>query len=73
MSSEHSVTEFCFVSYFLFSQNSCGRCAIPDDDVDEEEVDLKVEDGENKKEEDDDHMWAPCGHDWYCVISDCSE
>ena len=27
MSSEHSVKEFSFISYFLFSYNSCDRCA----------------------------------------------
>ena len=29
---------------------------FPDDDVDEDKVGLKVEDGEKKKEEDDDNM-----------------
>ena len=27
MSSEQSVKEFSFISYFLFSHNSCDRCA----------------------------------------------
>ena len=56
MSSEQSVKEFSFISYFLFSHNSYNRCAIPDDDVDEDKVGLKVEDGEEKKEEDDDDL-----------------
>ena len=43
--------------YFLLSyHNSYDRCAIPDDNVDEEKVDPKVEDGENKKEEDDNDL-----------------
>ena len=54
MSSEHSVKELSLISYFLFSHNSCDRCAIPDNDVDEDKVGLKVDDGEEKKEEDDD-------------------
>ena len=49
MSSEQSVKEFSFVSYFIFSHNSCDRCAIPDDDVDADKVGLKVEDGEENK------------------------
>ena len=56
MSSEHSVKEFSFVYYFLFSHNSYDRCAIPDDDVDEDKVNLKVEDREEKKEEDNDDL-----------------
>ena len=56
MSSELSVKEFSFISYFLFSHNSCDRCAIPDDDVDEEKVGLKVEDREENKEEDNDYL-----------------
>ena len=36
---------------FLFSHHSCNRCAIPDNNVNEEKVGLKVEDGEDKKEE----------------------
>ena len=56
MSSELSVKEFSFIFHFLFSHNSCDRCAIPDDDVDEDKVGLKVEDGEDKKEEDDDDL-----------------
>ena len=56
MPSELSVKEFSFVSYFLFSYNSCDRCTIPDDDVDEDKVGLKVEDGEEKKEEDNDDL-----------------
>ena len=51
MSSEQSVKEFSFIFYFLFSHNSCDRCAIPDTDVDEDKVGLKVEDGEEKKED----------------------
>ena len=56
MSSEHSIKEFSFIYYFSFSHNSCNRCEIPDDDVDEENVGLKVEDGEDKKEQDDNDM-----------------
>ena len=56
MPSELSVKEFSFISYFLFYHNSCDRCAIPDDDVDEDKVGLKVEDGEEKKEEDNDDL-----------------
>ena len=56
MSSELIVKEFSFISYFLFSHNSCNRCAIPDDNVDEEKVGLKVEDGEENKEEDNDDL-----------------
>ena len=52
MSSELSVKELSFISYFLFSQYSCDPCVIPDNDVDEDKVGLKVEDGEEKKEED---------------------
>ena len=44
------------MSYFLFSNNSCDRCAIPDANVDEDKVDLKVEDREEKKEEDGDDL-----------------
>ena len=46
MSSELSVKEFSFISYFL----------IPDNNMNEEKVGLKVEDGEDKKEEDDDDL-----------------
>ena len=56
MSSEHSVKELSFFSYLLFSHNSCDRCAIPDDDVDEDKVGLKVEDREEKKKEDDNDL-----------------
>ena len=43
--------------YFLLSyHNSYDRCAIPNDNVDEEKVDLKVEDGDKKKEEDDNDL-----------------
>ena len=56
MSSKLSVKEFSFISYFLFSPNSCDRCDIPDNYVDEEKVGLKVEDGEDKKEEDNDYL-----------------
>ena len=56
MSSEQSVKEFSLISYFLFSHNSCNRFAIPDNDVDEDKFDLKVEDGEEKKGEDDDDL-----------------
>ena len=50
MSSELSVKEFSFITYFLFSHNSCDRCAISYDDVNEDKVSLKVEDGEEKEE-----------------------
>ena len=53
MSSKHSVKEFSFISYFLFYHNSCDWCTIPDNDVDEDNVDLKVGDREEKKEDDD--------------------
>ena len=56
MSRELSVKEFSFISYFLFSHNSCNRCAIPDNDVGEDKIGLKVEDGEEKKEGDNDDM-----------------
>ena len=56
MSSEQSVKEFSFISYLLFSQNSCDPCAIPDDDVDEGKVGLKVEDRVDKKEEYDENI-----------------
>ena len=56
MSSEPSVKEFSFISYFFFSQYSCNCCAIPDGNVDEYKVSLKVEDGEEKKEEDDNDL-----------------
>ena len=56
MSSKLSVKEFSFISYFLFSHNSCDRCTITDDDVDEDKVGLKVEDREEKKEEDNDDL-----------------
>ena len=52
MSSELSVKELSFISYFLFSRNYCNHCAIPKNDVDEDKVGLKVEDREEKKEED---------------------
>ena len=56
MSSELSVKELSFVYYFLFSHNSCNHCAIPDSDLDEDKVGLKVEDGEEKKEEDNNDL-----------------
>ena len=56
MSSELSVKEFSSIYYFLFSHNSCNRCAIPYDDMDEDKVGLNIEDGEEKKEEDNDDM-----------------
>ena len=59
MSSELSVKEFSFISYFLFSHNYCNfcnLCAIPDDDVYEDKVGFKVEDGEEKKEEDKENL-----------------
>ena len=56
MSRELSVKEFYFISYFLFSPNSCNCCEIPDKYVDEEKVGLKVEGREDKKEEDNDYL-----------------
>ena len=56
MSSEQSVKEFSFISYFLFSHNSCDCCTIPDDNVDKDKIGLKVDDGEEKKEDDDDDL-----------------
>ena len=50
------VKEFSFISYFLFSHNSCNRCAIPYDDVDKGKVGLEVEDREEKKEEDNNNL-----------------
>ena len=59
MSSKQSVKEFSFISYFLFSHNSCNCCAIPGNDADEDKVGLKVEDSEDKKVEDDDDLEIP--------------
>ena len=56
ISREQSVKGLSFISYFLFSHNSCDLRAIPDDDVDEEKVGLKVEDREDKNEEDNDDL-----------------
>ena len=56
MSIGPSVKEFSFISYFLFSHSSCNRCAIPDNDVDEDKVSLKVGDREEKKEEGGDNL-----------------
>ena len=56
MSSKLSVKEFSFISYFLSSHNSCNFCSIPDDDLDEDKAGIKVEDGEEKNEEDNDDM-----------------
>ena len=56
MSSEQSVKEFSFISYLLFSHNSCDCCAIPYDYVDEDKVGLEVEDGEKRKEKDDKNL-----------------
>ena len=56
MSIEQSVKEFSFISYFLFSHNSCNRCAFPDGYVDDDKVGLKVENGEEKREEDEDDL-----------------
>ena len=56
MSSKHSVKEFSFISYFLFSHNSCDCCTIPDDNLDEDEVAFKVEDRGEKKEEDKENL-----------------
>ena len=54
MSSELSVKEFSFISYFLSSHNSCYRCTIPDDDVDQDKVGLKVEYRQEKEDEEED-------------------
>ena len=56
MSSKLSVKELSFISYFLFSHNSCDCCAIPDDDADEDKVGFNVEDGEEKKEDDNEDL-----------------
>ena len=40
----------------LFSHDSCDRCAIPDEYLDEYKLGLKVEGGEEKKEEDDKNL-----------------
>ena len=56
MSSKLSVKELSFIYYLLFSYNSYNRCAIPDDDVDQDKVGLKVEDGKEKKKEDEDDL-----------------
>ena len=56
MSTENSVKGFSFISYFLFYHDSCNLCAIPEADVDDYKVGLKVEDGEEKKEEYDDDL-----------------
>ena len=56
MSSKLSVKEFSFISYFLFYHNYCNHSTIPDDDVDEDKVHLKVEDSQEKKKEDDDDL-----------------
>ena len=56
MSSEHEVKELSFISYFLFSHNSCNSFAIPDNSADEDKVGLKFEDVEDNKEEDDDDI-----------------
>ena len=50
MWSEHSVNELSFISYILFSHHSCDRYAIPDNDVHEDKVSLKVENEEDKKD-----------------------
>ena len=56
MSSEVSFNDLSFISYILFSHNSCDRCTIPDNDVDEEKVVLKVEEREEKENEDNDDL-----------------
>ena len=56
MSSEVSVKAISFISYFLFSHNSCDRCAIPYENVDWDKVGLKVKKGEEKKLEDYDNL-----------------
>ena len=45
-----------FISYFLFSHISCDLYTIPNDDVDEDKVDLKFEEWEEKREEDDENI-----------------
>ena len=52
MSSELSVKEISFILYFLFFHNSYDSCAIPDNNLDEDKVGLKVEDKYEKEEED---------------------
>ena len=56
MSSKHSVKEFSFIYYFLFSHNYCNRCIITDNNVDEDKVGIKVKDREEKKDEDDNDL-----------------
>ena len=56
MASELSVKEFSFMYYLLSSHNSCNFCSIPDYDLDEDKVGLKVEDGEEKNEEDNEDL-----------------
>ena len=56
MSRELSVKEVSFISYFLFSHNSRDSCTIPDNNVDEDKVGLKVDDGEEKNEEDNNNL-----------------
>ena len=51
MSSKQSVKEFSFISYSFFPLNSWDLCTIPGDNVDEEKVGPKFEDGEEEKEE----------------------
>ena len=53
MSSKRSVKKFSFISYFLFSHNPCNRCEIPDNDFDDKKINLKVEDGEEKEDEEE--------------------
>ena len=48
---EQSVKEFTFIFYFLSSHISCDRCAIPEDDMDQDKINLKVKDREEKKDQ----------------------
>ena len=51
MSRELSVKVFSYISYFLFSHDSCDQGVILDNDMDEDKVGLKVEDWKETKEE----------------------
>ena len=56
MSSEQSVKELSFISFYLFSHISCNCCTILDRDLDEDKVGHKIDDGKEKKEEDENDL-----------------
>ena len=56
MSSELSFKEFFFIFYFFFSHNSGNRFAVPDNDVNQDKVGLKVEYEEDKNKKDENDM-----------------